>query len=107
VATADNAKLGKILVDAQGMTLYFFDRDANGTIACVGACATKWPPFVTTGAPAAPSGVTGIGTASRPDGTTQVTYKTHPLYRFSGDAKAGDTNGDGFAGIWHAGKVTA
>ena len=26
----------------------------------------------------------------------------HPLYRFAGDAKAGDTNGQGIIGKWYA-----
>jgi predicted lipoprotein with Yx(FWY)xxD motif len=100
--TADNAKLGKILVDGSGRTLYFFDKDANGTIACVDACATRWPPLASQGT----ADVAGLGTTKRPDGTSQVTYRGHPLYAYSLDTKAGDTNGDGFAGVWHAAKVT-
>src|SRR5438094_18742 len=103
VHTTTNTKLGTILVDASGKTLYFFDRDEGTTIACTDACATKWPPLLTTGTP---TGATGLGTVKRPEGTTQVTYQSHPLYRYSGDAKAGDTTGDGFAGVWHAAKVT-
>ena len=105
VHTANNAKLGTILVDGAGKTLYYFDRDSAGAIACTGACATRWPPLLTSSSQA-PAGVQGLGTAKRPDGGTQITYKDHPLYRYSGDPKPGDTNGDGFAGVWHAAKVT-
>ena len=105
VHSTTDAKLGKILVDASGRTLYVFDKDTGGTIACTAACTGTWPPLTTTG-PQASSSMSGIGTVQRPDGTTQVTYKSRPLYRYSGDTKAGDTNGDGVGGIWHAAKVT-
>jgi len=105
VHTATDAKLGKILVDANGRTLYVFDKDTAGTIACTDPCTGTWPPLTVTGAQASPS-MSGLGTVKRPDGSTQVTYKSRPLYRYSGDTKAGDTNGDGVGGLWHAAKVS-
>ena len=42
--SADTSK-GKALVDAKGLTLYTFDRDATGKSNCNGACATNWPPL--------------------------------------------------------------
>ena len=105
VHTATDAKLGKILVDASGRTLYVFDRDTGGTIACTATCTGTWVPLTITGAQPSPS-MSGLGTVKRPEGTTQVTYKTRPLYRYSGDTKAGDTNGDGVGGLWHAAKVS-
>ncbi len=104
VHTATDAKPGKILVDASGRTLYVFDKDTSGTIACTDPCTGTWPPLTVTGAQPSPS-MAGLGTVKRPEGTTQVTYKSRPLYRYSGDTKAGDTNGDGVGGIWHAAKV--
>ena len=105
VHTATDAKLGKILVDSTGRTLYVFDKDTNGTIACTSPCTGTWPPLTVTGAQPSAS-MAGLGTVHRPEGTTQVTYKSRPLYRYSGDTKAGDTNGDGVGGIWHAAKVS-
>jgi predicted lipoprotein with Yx(FWY)xxD motif len=103
VRTESNMKFGTILVDAQGRSLYTFDKDTGGTIACTDACASTWPPVISAGTP---SGVPGLGVAKRPDGTSQVTYNGKPLYRYSGDAKAGDTNGDGVGGVWHIAKVS-
>jgi hypothetical protein len=46
-----------------------------------------------------------MGTIKRSDGTSQVTYHGHPLYRFAKDTKPGDVNGEGvtaFGGSWFA-----
>ena len=87
--------LGRILVDGSGRTLYLFEKDKPGRSLCSGACAGYWPPLLTTGKPAAKTGARAslLGVARRGDGTTQVTYAGHPLYRFFQDAKPGQTNG--------------
>jgi predicted lipoprotein with Yx(FWY)xxD motif len=97
--------LGTILVDSQGRTLYLFTHDAGVTSMCSGPCATAWPPLVSPGAATATSGANAalLGTSKRADGTTQVTYNGHPLYRFVKDQTAGETNGQGvtaFGGSW-------
>lgn len=108
LATATDAKLGPILVDGEGRTLYHFTKDVNGTIACTGTCASTWPPFLVTGAaPQAPAGGGTVATVTRPDGGTQVTFNGAPLYRYSGDTKAGDTNGQGIGGLWFVVSPTA
>jgi predicted lipoprotein with Yx(FWY)xxD motif len=99
--------LGNILVDAQGRTLYLFQKDSGTTSTCTGACATFWPPLIAPGAPTSGSGANAslIGITKRPDGTSQVTYNGHPVYLFSGDQNPGDTNGQGvvaFGGSWFA-----
>jgi predicted lipoprotein with Yx(FWY)xxD motif len=102
VKTADTA-LGKIIVDAQGKTLYYFANDiaANGTSACNGQCAGIWPPFNTSviqvSAPLDPADFASI---TRADGTKQTTYYGWPLYYYSGDKNPGDTNGENFLKIW-------
>lgn len=107
VSVADNSKLGRILVDLRGRTLYDFQKDKGGKSACYGACAKIWPPLTTTGMPQGANGTetSKLGTSRRSDGTTQVTYVGHPLYAYAGDTKPGDTSGDGiteFGGSWHA-----
>jgi len=95
---ADTAK-GKTLVDAKGMTLYTFDRDAGGKSACNGQCATNWPPLFAM-ASAQPAGDWSV--IKRDDGSPQWAYKGKPLYTWSKDTKAGDITGDGFLnGAWH------
>ena len=107
IAVATNATLGPILVDGSGRTIYLFVSDTGTTSACYTSCATAWPPVLTHGPPQAGSGVTAslLGTTSRTDGTTEVTYGGHPLYYFIGDKKPGDTTGqslNNFGGLWFA-----
>ena len=102
-----NSGLGNILIDSQGRTVYMFGADSGTTSACTGACAAAWPPVQATGTPTAGNGANTalVATTSRSDGTSQVTYNGHPLYTFSGDNQAGDTNGEGrvaFGGTWSA-----
>jgi predicted lipoprotein with Yx(FWY)xxD motif len=105
VAVRDS-KLGKILVDGKGRTLYLFEADKGTNSTCYGACAKAWPPLTTTGKPRAGSGVSPalLGTTARTDHTTEVTYKGHPLYYFVSDTKPGDITGQGlnsFGGKWY------
>ena len=102
-----NVGLGKILVNSRGRTLYLFKKDTSTTSTCLGACAVNWPPLRASGKPTLGSGANAslASTARRSDGKTQVIYNGHPLYLFSGDQKAGDTNGEGvnaFGGLWYA-----
>jgi len=99
--------LGRIVVDAKGHTLYLFEKDKNRRSACYGPCATYWPPLLTHGKPIARAGAKQslLGTTRRANGSQQVTYGGHPLYRFALDRKAGDTSGQGlqdFGGGWDA-----
>jgi len=78
-----STKLGKVLVDGNGRTLYLFEADKGAMSKCGGACASAWPPLTTSGKPTAGAGVVAakLGTAKRPDGTTGVTYAGHRLPR--------------------------
>ena len=88
-----------VLVGANGMTLYTFDRDtAPGKSACNGPCAANWPPLM------APAGATASGDWSivtRDDGSKQWAYKGKPVYLYKSDMKAGDMTGDNFKNVWH------
>ncbi|MFG2176526.1 hypothetical protein ACGFMO_35095 [Streptomyces niveus] len=90
-----NGSFGKMLVDEKGRSLYQFDKDTTNKSMCSGSCATAWPPFTTTSKPAAGSGIKAnlLTTTKRSDGSEQVTYNGRPLYRFEGDKKPGDING--------------
>jgi predicted lipoprotein with Yx(FWY)xxD motif len=98
VAVADNPDLGRILVDSRGMTLYLFKKDKGGKSACSGACASVWPPLLSTGKPSARQGAQAgqLGTTKRRDGGNQVTYAGYPLYTYVGDKGPGDVNGNDF-----------
>jgi predicted lipoprotein with Yx(FWY)xxD motif len=110
VTSANNAKLGAILVDSQGRTLYTLTNN-GAAVACTGGCLTIWPPAL---APAGQATVTvgpGVSnvTAVSTSGGTQLAYKGLPLYRFAGDASAGSANGEGitsFGGTWHVVKTS-
>jgi predicted lipoprotein with Yx(FWY)xxD motif len=93
---------GQVVADAQGLSLYVFDKDTTSASTCYGACANAWPAALAPAdPPAAPLGIT-----MRNDGKKQLTLKGRPLYRFAGDAAQGDTNGDGLGGIWHLARPT-
>jgi predicted lipoprotein with Yx(FWY)xxD motif len=102
-----STKLGKVLADGRGHTLYLFGKDRHSKSACSGACAHAWPPLTTTAKPKAGAGVSAskLGTTRRAGGVKQVTYNGHPLYLFVNDTKARQTNGQGivaFGGKWSA-----
>jgi len=111
VQMANDAKLGNILTDSQGMTLYIFKNDTPGVSNCTGTCAQNWLPLTVTAGqqPVAGTGITGqLGVIQRSDGTSQVTYNDMPLYRFVGDKQPGDTNGQGMLnGAWSVVALTA
>ena len=92
------SRLGRILVNSRGRTLYLFKKDSGTKSACFGACATAWPPLRTSRKPTVGSGAKAslVGTTKRSDGKPQVTYNGHPLYTFIMDKKPGDTKGEGF-----------
>lgn len=108
VAVGNAAGVGQVLVDSKGMTLYYFEKDKQGSgkSACSGACASAWPPLTGSGAAKAMGGAEAskLGTIKRSDGTTQVTYAGWPLYTFVEDKKPGEDNGTdskAFGASWY------
>ena len=102
-----SSRLGRIIVDGRGRTLYLFVKDKRGKSACAGQCADFWPPLIASGRPVATGGAKAslLGTTKRADGRLQVTYNHHPLYTFVKDTRKGQTNGeeiDAFGAEWYA-----
>jgi predicted lipoprotein with Yx(FWY)xxD motif len=100
-----HTSLGDVLVNAQGRTLYLFEKDQGMTSACSGACASIWPPLTATKAVAG-SGLSAakLSVAKQPGGASDVTYAGHPLYTYVGDTKPGDVKGQGlnqFGAAWY------
>lgn len=87
-----------MMADANGRTLYIFDKDAADQSNCYDGCAAVWPPFM------AKEGATakeGFSIVTRKDGSKQWAWKSMPLYYYAPDAKPGDALGDGKGGVWH------
>jgi predicted lipoprotein with Yx(FWY)xxD motif len=101
--SSSDTKLGNFLVASNGMTLYKYTKDSNGTTTCYGACAVNWPPYiVSSNEPLmADNGISGaLSTITRADGSVQLTYNGMPLYFWKNDKKAGDTTGQNVGGVW-------
>lgn len=99
VASSNGILVGGSDSSNPGYSLYVFDNDLGAPGSnCNGGCASSWPPLLV--ADGGASGVLGLGTVMRNDGTVQATYEGRPLYFFSGDNAAGDTNGQGLGGVW-------
>jgi predicted lipoprotein with Yx(FWY)xxD motif len=105
-STVNSALGSSILVNSAGRTLYHDSAEKKNSVKCLATCLKEWAPLVVTAGakPVAGTGVTAskVGVLKRPDGKMQVTYAGLPLYVFAGDSKAGDVNGQGVGGIWHA-----
>jgi predicted lipoprotein with Yx(FWY)xxD motif len=102
VKVAKNDVIGSFLTDTQGMTLYYFKKDAPGKSVCAGDCVTKWPLYFRESvAPKNDLKAEDFGVITREDGKKQSTYKGMPLYYFFKDTKAGDTSGQGVNNVWY------
>jgi predicted lipoprotein with Yx(FWY)xxD motif len=102
-----HTSLGTVLTDGKGVTVYLFEKDTGTRSTCYGACASAWPPVLTTSSPVAGAGARAalLGTVKRTDGKTQVTYAGHPLYYFSASTEPGQVKGQGvnaFGAHWDA-----
>ncbi|NMA98246.1 MAG: hypothetical protein GX970_09085 [Phyllobacteriaceae bacterium] len=87
-----------VLTDANGMTLYIFDKDEPGVSNCYDDCAAKWPPLFAEETAADEGDFTVV---ERTDGTKMWAYKGWPLYYWVDDLAPGDISGDGVGGVWH------
>src|SRR5215475_9439872 len=97
-----DSRLGSILTDQAGRTLYGFVPDKKGTSTCGENCVATWPPLTSRSPVTAGSGTSAglLGTTTRTEGAVQATYGAWPLYYYAGDVRPGDVDGQGVNGIW-------
>jgi len=109
ILTIKKTKLGDVLANAKGRTLYWYSKDVRGKKSnCTGGCLTAWPAVTGTPVPASGTKFAGtLGSITRPGGVVQATYNGYPLYTYSGDTAPGQATGNGLGGVWHVitGKV--
>ena len=102
-----DSKLGSILTDDKGMTLYMYVPDAPNVSVCEGPCLVAWPPVMlkekeTLENVKLEAGLrrSRLGVAMRFDGSRHVTYNGWPLYYWARDKAAGDVNGQFVGNVW-------
>jgi predicted lipoprotein with Yx(FWY)xxD motif len=88
-----------VLVAANGMTLYTFDKDGPNKSNCNDGCLKAWPALM---APADVKLGGNLSVITRDDGGKQIAMNGKPLYFYVADQKVGDVTGDGSGGVWHA-----
>ena len=95
--------LGRVVVDAQGRTVYLLTADSHDHATCDAGCQQYWPPVSAAGG--GPGLSAHVGSAALPGGGTTATVAGHPVYTYVGDHKPGDVTGEGvatFGGTWYA-----
>jgi predicted lipoprotein with Yx(FWY)xxD motif len=105
LAVGEVDRLGRVVVDADGFTLYRFDSDGDGAATCTDACASTWPPVIVDPSlrmAVAGLATTDVGLVRRSDGAVQLTVGGWPMYRFAGDLRPGQDAGHGIGGVWFA-----
>jgi predicted lipoprotein with Yx(FWY)xxD motif len=111
VTTRKIKKLGTVLVNGRGRTLYMFLPDHQKRVTCRGSCAAAWPPLKLKKGQRPTAGGAAKKKLLGMDGRV-VTYNRWPLYTYVGDQKAGQATGQALdvnGGLWYvlspAGKV--
>ncbi len=105
--TLQHSPVGPILATGGGDTLYDFAPDTPTHSACLNdGCVLQWPPLITSGPVRLGKGLDRVlvGTLRRPDGSTQLSYGGHPLYRYNLDVSPGVVMGqaiDQDGGLWY------
>ncbi|MEU2422247.1 hypothetical protein ABZ619_14665 [Streptomyces sp. NPDC007851] len=94
--------MGSVITDAEGFTLYRYGKDQVNMSMCTGSCAQTWMPVMADGTPQGMGVQAKVGVVTRDDGMKQITLAGWPLYRYMGDTKAGEMNGQGKNGTWFA-----
>jgi predicted lipoprotein with Yx(FWY)xxD motif len=116
VKTRKIKKLGVVLVNSRGRTLYMFVPDHRKKVTCKGACAASWPPLKVKKKKKLTAGGAArkklLGSDKNPGGGRVVTYNRWPLYTYVADTRPGQATGQALnlnGGLWYvlspAGKV--
>jgi predicted lipoprotein with Yx(FWY)xxD motif len=108
ISTRKLPKLGTVLVNSKGRTLYMFVPDKRKRVTCVRTCAKIWPPVkLPKGAKAVAADkakATLLGSDRNPAGGRVVTYNKWPLYTYITDTAPGQANGQALnlnGGLWY------
>jgi predicted lipoprotein with Yx(FWY)xxD motif len=108
ISTRKLPKLGTVLVNAKGRTLYMFVPDKRKKVTCVRTCAAVWPPVkLPKGAKAVAAGkakASLLGSDRNPTGGRVVTYNKWPLYTYVADTAPGQAKGQALnlnGGLWY------
>jgi predicted lipoprotein with Yx(FWY)xxD motif len=108
VKTRKINKLGVVLVNGRGFTLYMFKPDHQKRVTCKGTCAAAWPPLKLKKGQRPTAGGAAkqrlLGSDKNPGGGRVVTYNRWPLYRYIGDSKPGQATGQATnlnGGLWY------
>jgi predicted lipoprotein with Yx(FWY)xxD motif len=104
LVTTRGSDYGTVLFDGRGQAIYLFDKEQSDRAECYGDCAVAWPPVLTEGAPRTDGAVRAhlLGSTTRDDGSSQVTYAGHPLYYYAheGPRQILCHNVNEFGGLW-------
>jgi predicted lipoprotein with Yx(FWY)xxD motif len=103
VNTRKVGKLGTILVNSKGFTLYMFVPDHQKKVTCKGSCAVVWPPLKVKAGQKPTAGGAAKKKLLGTDGTV-VTYNRWPLYTYVTDTKPGQAKGQALklnGGLWY------
>jgi predicted lipoprotein with Yx(FWY)xxD motif len=108
ISTRKLPKLGTVLVNSKGFTLYMFVPDKRKKVTCVRTCAAVWPPVkLSKGQKPAASGkakASLLGSDPNPAGGRVVTYNKWPLYTYVADTARGQAKGQALnlnGGLWY------
>jgi predicted lipoprotein with Yx(FWY)xxD motif len=108
VSTRKVPKLGTVLVNSKGRTLYMFVPDKRKRVTCKRTCAAVWPPLkLAKGAKPIGSGNVEahlLGSDANPAGGRVVTYNRWPLYTYVADRAPGQAKGQALnlnGGLWY------
>jgi predicted lipoprotein with Yx(FWY)xxD motif len=103
VQTRTIKKLGTVLVNSRGFTLYIFVPDHHAKVTCKGGCAAVWPPLKVKAGQKPSAGGAAKKKLLGLDGRV-VTYNHWPLYTYVIDKRPGQAKGqavkDSF-GLWY------